>query len=337
MGETLTGTVRIGYVQVLLDYLKQHQYSPEQVFTPALLAQFKSASPNERLPIQVWGDAMERACALTKDEQLALKLAQLLTPKHWGVFAYAAMTCKTLADVVVLLERYERLIDDMNDSTIVLEGGQAKLQWLPKIQTPSPAFMQMSTASWVIFARRYTERNDLIADADFTFSQPGNCNEYERLFGGNVRFNQPVTQILFPLSYLQLPIAYHDPDSHRVLLSQIKSSIHQADKEQDLHTQLRDTIITNLHKERVTLEYIADQLKMPARALQYQLEQNGTTFRKLLDQIRLEMAQLLLEDADMTLVDIAFLLGYSEQSPFTKAFKRWTGETPGEYRKRNTS
>lgn len=334
MVPTLPGSVRIGYVRALLDYLLQHGIDPAPVFDPALLAELNAPSLNERIGLQQWGTLLARAIALTADPDLPLRIAGELTPKHWGVFAYAAMTCQTLAQVVVILERYERLIDEANDTCLRIEGDQAVLQWLPRMAEAPPAFMQLSLASWGVFARRYTERPDLVADVDFTFAAPADITTYQQLFGGRVRFGQPVTQLRFALAYLQLPITHHDADTHRVLLSQAQSQIDALNAEQDFAGRVRAAISTHLSGGSVSLEQTAGVLGLPVRTLQYQLEQQGTSYRQLLDDTRADLARFYLQDPNMALVDVAFLLGYSEQSPFTKAFKRWTGDTPGEFRKR---
>jgi AraC-like DNA-binding protein len=293
--------------------------------------------------IQEWGELLQRATTHTQDDQLPLRVGAGLTPKHIGVFAYVAMTCKNLAEVIFLLERYESLLEETNDARLVREGKRVTLRWLPRIKDPLPAFMQISLAAWVIFARRYTERPELIADADFTFPEPACTDQYSRIFGGKIRFNQQDTQISFPVENLDLPITYYDPDSHQALLLQLKNQFDQLkniesnnalQERKDEHTlKIRAAVIQQITSGTTTLDQVAECLDMPTRTLQHQLDQMGTSFRKLLDDIRLELAQLYLKDNAMSLAEIAFLLGYSEQSSFNKAFKRWSGFTPGEYRK----
>lgn len=337
MSPPCSGTVRIGYVRALLDHLQLHQLDTEAIFDAGLIHALNHTSLNERIPLSRWGDLLNRAIAHTGDSALPLNVAETLTPTHWGVFAYAAMSCENLAQVVQILNRYERLIDEANDTRIVIEGERGVLQWLPRPgNTIVPAFMQISLASWCLFARRYTGMPQLQADADFTFPAPENVSTYQRIFKGVVRFDQPVTQLLFPLTYLQLPITYHDADTHRVMMQQVHTQLEALDAEQDIVGLVRHTLSQQLSSGRVTLECVAERLTLPPRALQYQLEQNGTSFRELLDDVRKEMACYYLQDPNLALVDVAFLLGYAEQSPFNKAFKRWQGETPGEYRKRLT-
>ena len=333
MNPAPTGTVRIGYVRALLDYLNHRGLDASRIFEPALLRELDSPSLNERIPLQQWAVLLQSAIAATGDADLPLRVAEDLTPKHWGVFAYVAMTCQTLAQVVVILERYERLIDEANDTRLLIEGSHAALQWLPRQPESEPAFMQLSLASWAVFARRYTEHPELQADVDFTFAPPRDISTYQQIFGGRIRFNQPVTQLRFPLHYLQLPITHHDADTHRVLITQAQVQIAALGTGQSFAEQVRQAITPHLSTGKVNLEHTAALLNLAPRTLQYQLEQDGTHYRHLLDDIRRELACFYLQDPDMALVDVAFLLGYSEQSPFNKAFKRWVGVTPGEYRK----
>lgn len=334
MEQAAIGTVRIGYVRALLDYLRQHQQAVSAVFSTELQQQLDQATLNERVPVPLWSDLLQQAIAITGDEHLPLKLAQSIIPKHWGVFAYAAMTCKNLAEVAAMLVRYERLIDDANDSRIVTEGDHIALQWLPRLPNPHPALMLISVCSWIVFAQRHTGRTDLQADVDFTCPPPQDTAPYQQLFGGQVRFDQPVTQIRFPAQYLQLPITYHDPESHQLLVSQVIQQMQALKRPDEYQQTVKEIIVQQLSQGRCSLDSVAGALDTPTRTLQHQLEQTGTGFRQLLDDTRAELARHYLNDPDMALVDVAFLLGFSEQSPFTKAFKRWTGETPGEYRKR---
>lgn len=336
MENAIAGTIRLGYLRALLDYLDNHYGDSCESLNSELLHHLQDHSLNERVPITIWSDLMSKAINDTGDQALPLKLANELNPKHWGVFSYAAMTCKNLAEVAAILVRYETLIDEANDTLLVLLEDRAGLQWIPRMQNLHPSLMQLSMASWVAFARRHTDREDLVADADFTFPAPADTTEFDATFRGTVRFGQPTTQLLFAKHYLQIPIAFHDPESHRILISQVIQQTENLKQPGELQNNIKKTIMEQLSSGRCTLENVADTLMISPRTLQYQLEQCGTSFRGLLDSTRAELARHYLMDPDMSLVDVAFLLGFSEQSPFTKAFKRWTGETPGEFRKRHS-
>lgn len=328
------GSVRMGYVQALLDYLDNHHAEAKSMIPEALLAGLNSESLNDRIPIAQWGDLLNHAITLSGDPALPLRVAEELAPRHWGVFAYAAMSCVSLAEVVGILDRYERLIDEINDTRINVFGDRAGLEWIPRCEAPVPAFMQLSVASWAVFARRYTNRPDLIADVHFTFPAPADTSAYKRIFGGEVQFSQASTQLIFPINYLQLPVTHHDADVNRILMTQLQMQLEGLASHTDFIAQLRNTIYHQLSKGRASLEHVASALGMAPRSLQYKLDEQGLSFREVLDDVQLSLARKYLQDPAMSIVDVAFLLGYSEQSAFQKAFKRWTNETPGEFRKR---
>jgi AraC-like DNA-binding protein len=92
------------------------------------------------------------------------------------------------------------------------------------------------------------------------------------------------------------------------------------------------TVVEMLPSGGVTDEKVATQLNMSGRSLQRRLQEGGTTFRRLIEEVRRGLAATYVRDPAVELVEIAFLLGFSDQSAFSRAFKRWTGHTPSEFR-----
>jgi AraC-like DNA-binding protein len=91
-------------------------------------------------------------------------------------------------------------------------------------------------------------------------------------------------------------------------------------------------IVARLSHGQVRLASIADELKLSPRTLQRKLSEAGATFQQVLDQARFALAKDYLRRPELSLIDIAFLLGYQEQSAFNHAFKEWAGVNPGAYR-----
>ena len=96
--------------------------------------------------------------------------------------------------------------------------------------------------------------------------------------------------------------------------------------------KVRQILLAGLNTGKISLEQTAQQLSCSARSLQRQLEAQKASFRTLLDDVRCAQAKHYLQQTDISLVDIAFLLGYTEQSTFNDAFRRWTGQTPRQFR-----
>ena len=101
----------------------------------------------------------------------------------------------------------------------------------------------------------------------------------------------------------------------------------------DFVGQVRKEIIRDLHGGEALRDTIANRLNMSPRTLQRRLEENGIAYAELLDEVRAELAKNKLQNSELSLAEIGFLLGFSEQSSFNRAFKRWTGKTPREYQR----
>ncbi|WP_410209556.1 AraC family transcriptional regulator [Aquirhabdus sp.] len=319
------------FVQALLDYLRGIGVNLSEMFEPTLLS--RMSTHGTRVPISLWLMMFERAIALTNDPNLALKVAEQIQPKYLGMFGFAAMSSQSLRDIFILLMRYEQIIDDVNLTKLIENGNRAEVHWYPVYQPTSPIFMQQSLVSMVIFSRWLTSNPSLQFDAYFSFKQPEQIDIYQRIFGGQIFFDAEVTKLVFDHSLLNLPISHYDLETHKLLVAQVEKSL-QAINQPSFLQKLHEYLSTHLANNLISIEQSAHALGMSSRTMQYALHSSGITYRHVLDQVRREYAEHYLSNTNFSLSEIAFLLGYSEQSPFQSAFKRWTGVSPGEFRKK---
>jgi AraC-like DNA-binding protein len=164
----------------------------------------------------------------------------------------------------------------------------------------------------------------------FPRTVPADPNPYRRHFRTPVRFNQETATIVLPVRDLDLRIAGADPLLRAVLeerIQQLKGS-----PGSDLSDDIRRLLRTRLTNKRCSADDIADLLAMHRRTLNRRLQGSGMGYRAIANEIRFEIARQLLEDTHVPLVEIAVALGYSEASAFTRAFRRWSGQTPKSWR-----
>ena len=140
-------SVRIGYVAVLLDYFAERGLDPVPVLGAEWVHTLRHASMNERISVDFYAATMTCAIATTGDPALPLRLAPYILPRHLGILGAAAVHCANLEETALLLQRYERLIDDINDTLFTLEPDRACIEWIPRIPDPPPFFMQKSIAT----------------------------------------------------------------------------------------------------------------------------------------------------------------------------------------------
>ena len=137
-----TGSVRMSYVQTLFDHLNAIDVDPAAVIGQERYGRLCAMDPGARLSIDEWQHVLARAVEHLGDETLPLKLGSSVTVRHLGLLGYLIMSCDTLADVVTILERYERLIDDLNDANAVVIGQSVHLEWRPATDLSPPAMIQ---------------------------------------------------------------------------------------------------------------------------------------------------------------------------------------------------
>ena len=158
-----------------------------------------------------------------------------------------------------------------------------------------------------------------------------------RIFGAAATFNAAINSASFDAALLSWPVPNADIGMHTVLQQHAEALLKakmQAQGEQGIIAQVRSNIIANLTQDRVKLASIAQDLNLTQRTLQRKLSEASTSFQQVLDQTRHELAKDYLSQRQLSLADIAFLLGYQEQSAFNHAFKGWFGISPGSYRER---
>lgn len=330
MSAAKEGTASIGFVRALLDFLKERNFNLDRLGAESLVADVS----DQRIPIARFQELFEQAIVATSDEDLPLKVAQTIRPRHLGVAGYVALTCANLAEAIQVLLRYEQLVDNINAAEAVQKDGHGELHWRPLMASPPPLFMQLSLANWACLARRLTERPDLQFQAHFSFAAPADVSYYTQLFGLPALFEQPATKLVGPIEYLQLPVTLADPEEHARFRAQAEARLREQPGDSEFVRQVKVVVGQGLSRGGVRLEDVAVQLKLSPRALQYRLEERGLRYRDVLDEVRRVAAERYLCDPALSLADTAFLLGYAEQSGFQQAFKRWTGQTPGEYRSR---
>jgi AraC-like DNA-binding protein len=148
-------------------------------------------------------------------------------------------------------------------------------------------------------------------------------------FGGYVEFGADVDQVTFSRSILDTAVASADPYLNKLLVKQYEDVLaHRTLNRNAFTLRVENAIVPLLPHGKANVKDVAQKLGMSQRTLTRHLASEGLTFIKMLQELRLDLAKRDLADRDLSITQIAWLLGYSEVSAFTNAFKRWTGKTP---------
>jgi AraC-like DNA-binding protein len=325
--------VAAAYARLLDDYLRR---AGQTALPPTLRSRIEAAGrgdPQTSISRAEWLSLLALLGELTGDENLALKIGAGFQFRHLGLAGHVLINCATLGEAGRLVVRYNRLMGDVGNSRVIVRGAQAEdiFQW-PEPEPPPVALEQLWAAATATLGRWLSGRDDLAWQAHFRFAAPQDQTDYLRIFRQPPRFGARETKLVFPASVLDLPIATGNPELRALAEAQAASALRALDSEPELLRRTRQLIGQRLGSEHASLDAIAVQLGMSSRTLHRRLAEAGCNFRELVDSARRTRAEALLRAPTVALAEIAFMLGYGEQSSFQHAFKRWTGQTPGEFR-----
>lgn len=322
----MRGEIASTYVGLLYEYLERRGLDPLEILGAA------RPDPGEhglgRTPIAHWAALLARADRAVGVPGLGLEVGALIGPQHLGVLGYVTLSCANLADALQRLRDYERLVYDVNPATFVVGDGTVQLEWGDALGRPGQLVDECAIAALVSYARNITGSGAGPSEVRFINARPQAVAPYERFFGCPVHFDCPATVVVFPLAMLGAKLRQPDPALCALLDAQARGLLGRLPRRDDFEARLRDAIAAGLREQEVSLEACAQRLHVSTRTLQRRLTAAGTSFQDALDGARLHLAQAWLRDPRLKLAEVAQLLGYSEQSAFTRAYTRWTGQPP---------
>ena len=326
------------YARGLIDYLRARGVEPEKLLSRDKVAALDSAKGNAEVSMADWVAMLDAAIVALDEPALPAQAGASLHLRHLGVLGHVLINCATLDEVYTQLARYIRLLGQIGQPVLTLRKTEAHLLWLWPYDTPAPGVVaQFMLAARATFLRWLSGRSDLKFDAHFHFAEPAQAEAHARIFGGVIRYGQRQSKLVFPRAYLALPVVAADQEMRRQVEERAEALLAALSDEPQVLRSLKAALSTRLAHGHATLEHAATALGTTARTLQRRLAAEGQSFQTALDAVRRLRAEHLLRENAASLSQIAFLLGYTEQSTFQNAFRRWTGFSPGEFRRGEVS
>jgi len=291
------------------------------------------ADPSTRLPLATVAEIVRRALLLTGEPGLAFSMGMKMRISMHGFLGFAAMTAANVREALALAERFSRTRTTVLSLRSYREGNSACLaieDCLLRGEALEFLVITLFIGIWQI-GNAITGRA-LTGSVDLTFPEPPHFRRFKHLVPGGLRFSQPSNRLVFDAWALDLPLVTADPAATRLAREQCERELAALGDTGRFVARVR--AIAASDGERVLpLDETARALNLSARTLKRRLAEHGTTYRAVIDELRLERAQRLLADRTLSMERIADRLGYSDVANFTRAFKRWTGKTPAASRK----
>lgn len=274
------------------------------------------------------------AIARTGDENLGLHLAQLYQPGVFGTLDHLAHAARTLREAIEVLLRYERI--HQNGMTTILEVSGDDALITHHMKHPYALPRQVSEnmlANLIVIGRHLTGLELVPREVAIAHPQPADCREIDAFFGCPIRWNADCDQLVIDSALLSASLLKANP-SLAVVLEHHARSLLARTEHTALVAAVRDRIGAALATGDASVTRVSAALGQSARTMQRRLAEERTSFADLLDAVRKELAVEYIARKGTGIAEAALLLGFSDDRAFRRAFRRWTGESPAEFRAR---
>lgn len=273
------------------------------------------------------------------DALSGLHLANHIQPATLGALGFILQACTTFADLLDVVQRYNGMLSNIGHSSVLRQPGLVQLQW--ECRSGSAALRRHASdyviGTFVVVARMLAPAHEWAPVAvHFAHARPANpdrVREYFAFFRCPVFFEQPVSGISFPASLLPLRLPHGDAVLKDILERHGQNLLLQRTRTPSLVEDVRRLLSALMLQGVPSKESVAQQLGTSSRSLHRHLQEQGTGYRDILDEVRLEQARALLLDSDVTSADIADRLGFRSRQAFIRWFSQHTRLTPGEFRR----
>jgi AraC-like DNA-binding protein len=290
---------------------------------------------DEVLPLTKFRDLWQELVKTTGQSAIGIRLAMLAQPALFKPIGGILESSSTLGDALVRAARYIQLIGGPVELSLIVEAERAELIYRPlKPELLHPEVAEFTVGAIGVMARHLCGRHLIPHEVRFAHDAPPNTRLHEELFEAPVRFRQPRTGYVFDSAVLSLPVISGNSSRVTELERVLQDTLPKSRVTSEFAQRVQELIASEIPDGNPTLESIASKIGVHAKTVCRRLKSEGTSHQRLLDQMRFELADRQLRRSDVSIGEVARRLGYADTSAFNKAFKRWTGVPPQEYRRR---
>lgn len=304
-----------------------------QVSQP-MLDELERRSPNERVEVEKTQAMLRAAVVLTGDEDLGLRAARATEVGDYEVLEYVCASAPTWRAAIEAAVRYRNIVDEAADLRLEVHGGTAHLV-LGSTFPLERAGIDFQVAAFFMAVSRWL-RSVPEGEVSFRHPEPADLAQYRETFGVQaiIRFGAEFDGLIFDAQLLDTPMRTAEATVHGVLRARADRLLAEVAATGDSWLgRARADILAMLPSGRLNAADTARRLGISRRTLARRLEQADTSFSAQVQDLRKHTAEHYLRETDHNVEEIAFLLGFSESPPFVRAFKRWKGVSPLEFRR----
>ena len=294
--------------------------------------------PDTRIPIETYLLIQDEAARYTNDPSFGLHMGEFAEAGSWSILGYLMMNCQTLGEAFEKSGRYSRIVGNLIEGRVKIRFNKITLilSTPPHAPKMSRHCYESTISSSVRMMRNLTGIQLSPLEVTFIYPEPESTAEYERVFRCPVLFGQKENSFTIPMGFVNTPILMANPDLMAYFEKYAQDFVAKIDRQKEYTQTVTKIILSRMDDEKLSINKVAKEMIVSVRTLQNRLKAEGSVFSQLHKDIRENLAKQYLRE-NYTVEDITYLLGFSEPSVFRKAFKKWAGVTPGQYRQQSYS
>lgn len=328
-------TVSGASVLALLGYARRRGFDCDDALARVGLTLADLSAPESRVTQAANDVIYDAVAARVGDADLGLHFAEALDLSGFHVVGHLASHSATFGEALARIVAPSRLLHDAGRVEVERDGDCVRVfpgcRGLPQAWPRHIA--EFSAATVLVLGRCITGQAWSARAVSLKHPRPPRVSEHLRVFGVLPSFGRPETEVVLDRAVLDLPVVSASRGLSTYLDAYARELVGRLPTHDDVVDQVHRAVAVSLARAVPDIDAVAAQLATTPRTLQCRLASRDTSFQAIVERVRQEFAERYLLDPTVNLQEVGFLVGFSDPSNFHRAFRRWTGQTPGEYRR----
>ena len=323
----------INYIGFVFRTLVAEGHDPSRLLLGTGLSEEALLDPDFRCTFEQHETFVLNALEETDDPHLGPRMGARFNPINIGLPASAALSSDTFATALDIMRQFVSLNFSILSFDHYEEGDHLIVRLQPVVDVGKIEYFVLGSSLVVCenFFKLLLNEDRVTDRVELALPEPPGWESFGELVGIPVHFNAPSSRMILPRGSLDKPLAGTDPLVNRNMLRLCEKQLAESYYGESLEAQVRQ-VVTRRHFHSVPIEEASVELGLSERSLRRQLSQSGTSYKKVVDNLRESRARELLAVPGLPVTTIAYDLGFSDPSNFARTFKRWAGLSPQEYR-----
>ena len=329
-----TFTIAAGWAHRFYRGLMEWGVPEERLFSISKLRVTNFKNADDRIPFEQYLNLGRMAPELTKTPEIGLILGQRAYFQDIGIVFQLAHNCGTVGESLIQTVKYSNLGNEVSRAIFQEEGKFA--EWAE--QYTSSGYLCIPLVEFECCQKLEILKSVLGKEfrpiqAKFQYAPPDYIDKYSQIFQSPLLFQQGKTGIVFKKEYLDIPNPHPQPYIKEILSRHAEKLVTELDQSKRFQDRVKKVITKHLSAGDVNMETTSKELHLSSRTVYRKLREENISYKTLLNETRRQLAQAYLEETKFSINEISYLLGFSETSAFHRAFKRWFGINPSQYRR----